>query len=174
MLIDSVTILLLLFATIKGWRSGLVIALFSVFSFVIGLAAALKLSVTVASKIGSEDNRWLPFLSFLLIFILTAIVVKIVARIIQSGIEWAMMGWLNKLGGVLFYVLLYIFIISIFLFYGTAMGIIKQDDAHAAFTTTFIQPLGPAVIEMVGEIIPVFKGLFEHLEAFFTDLPGKI
>ena len=71
MLIDSTVTLLLLWAVIKGWRKGLIVAVFSVFAFIIGLAAALKLSVVVAHKIGSDGNKWMPFLAFFLIFILS-------------------------------------------------------------------------------------------------------
>ena len=50
-MIDLFFILLLIVAAFKGMRKGFVLAVFSFLSIIIGLAAALKLSATVASHL---------------------------------------------------------------------------------------------------------------------------
>ncbi len=44
MLIDIIVVILLVMAIFKGLRKGLIVAVFSFLAFLIGLAAALKLS----------------------------------------------------------------------------------------------------------------------------------
>ena len=69
MLIDIIVLVLLLLAAFKGLRNGLILALFSFLAFVVGLAAAIKLSAVAAGYIGSAVNvsqRWLPVLGNLL------------------------------------------------------------------------------------------------------------
>jgi membrane protein required for colicin V production len=50
MFIDAVFFILMALACYKGYSKGFIIAIFSVLGFIVGLAAALKLSTTVAAK----------------------------------------------------------------------------------------------------------------------------
>ena len=71
MLIDLIYAVLLVFAIFKGIRRGFIIAIFSVLAFIIGLAAAMKLSTVVAHQLEGSTNissKWLPFISFLIVF----------------------------------------------------------------------------------------------------------
>jgi membrane protein required for colicin V production len=52
MILDIIVAVILILALIKGYRQGLIVALFSLVAFVIGLAAAIKLSVVAADYIG--------------------------------------------------------------------------------------------------------------------------
>ena len=54
MLIDIIAFILLLVAAFKGLRKGLIVAVFSFLAFIIGLAAALKLSTAMADYIGEN------------------------------------------------------------------------------------------------------------------------
>src|SRR3982074_863984 len=110
MAIDIIAYVLLVMSMYKGLRKGLIIALFSLLGFIIGLAAALKLSSVAADYIGSNLNiaqRWLPVLAFAAVFIIVVILVRLGARMLEGVVRIALMGWLNKIGGVLFYLFLY-------------------------------------------------------------------
>ena len=78
--IDVAFIIVMAIAVIKGFSKGFVVALFSFLAYIIGLAAALKLSVVVAHHFGSSWNasgKWIPVLSFALVFIIVVFVVNI-------------------------------------------------------------------------------------------------
>ena len=63
MIIDLAFLVMLLFAIIKGLQKGLIIGLFSLIAFIVGLAAALKLSSVVASYLDNSttiSSKWLP------------------------------------------------------------------------------------------------------------------
>ena len=72
MIIDIIVAVILILAIIKGYRQGLIVAFFSLIAFIVGLAAALKLSVVVAGYIGKAVNvsdKWLPIISFAVVFL---------------------------------------------------------------------------------------------------------
>ena len=72
MIIDIIVAVILILAIIKGYRQGLIVAFFSLIAFIVGLAAALKLSVVVAGYIGKAVNvsdKWLQFLIRPLFFV---------------------------------------------------------------------------------------------------------
>ena len=171
MLIDIVFLVLMLLAAFKGLRKGLIVALFSLIGFIVGLALAVKLSAVAAAYIGHTVNiseRWLPLVAFLAVFLAVIFFVRLGARAIQGALEFAMLGWLNRLGGVLFYVLLYLFIYSIVLFYLTQIHVLKPEAVQASVTYPYIEPLGPKVLDGLGVIAPFFKNMFAELKAFFS------
>ena len=72
-MIDIIFAIIIIIACIKGYQKGLIIAVFSIIAFIIGLAAALKLSAVVAGWLNGQANisaKWLPFISFALVFLL--------------------------------------------------------------------------------------------------------
>ena len=86
MFIDTVLAVLLIIAIFKGFSKGLIVAVFSLLAFMIGLAAAVKLSAVVAGYIGdtvSVSEKWLPFVSFIIVFLVVVIIVRIGAKIIE-------------------------------------------------------------------------------------------
>ena len=56
MLLDIIYAVLIVLAALQGYRSGLIVGLFSLVAIIIGLAAAMKLSAVVAGYIGRNVN----------------------------------------------------------------------------------------------------------------------
>ena len=170
MLIDTIVAGLLVLALWKGLRKGLVLALFSFLALVLGLAAAVKLSAVAAGYLGEQTNlseRWLPFVAFAVVFIGVALLVRLGARLIESGIEAVALGWANRLGGFLFYALLYLFITSLLLFYAVQLNLTKPETLEASVTYPILQPIAPRIISGLGVVVPFFKNMFTELEVFF-------
>ncbi len=177
MFIDTTLTILLILAVFKGYRNGFVVAVFSFLAIIIGLAAAMKLSAMVAGwlkETTSVNAAWLPFVSFALIMIGVVLLVRIGARLIQSAMELVLLGWINKLCGIVLYAALYTTVFSVFLFYAEKIHLIKSENLSASRSYSFIKPWGPKAIEIFGRIIPVFKGMFEELSHFFDRIPQQI
>jgi len=155
----------------------LIVALFSLIAFVISIAAALKLSVVAAGYIGKAVNvsdKWLPIISFAVVFLIVVLLVRLGAKFIQKTVELAMLGWANRVGGILLYVSLYILIFSVLLFYADQMNFIKPETKTDSVTYSYIQPWGPKLMDGLGKIIPVFKGMFQDLEDFFDKVSKEV
>src|SRR4051794_10937381 len=170
MILDIAVLILFLLAIFKGWRNGLVVAVFSFLAFVIGGAAALKFSSLVAGWLGkttSIGERWLPVLAFMLVFILTAFLVRLGARAIEGLLNLAQLGWLNRLCGVLFYGLVYLFLVSILLFYAFQLKILCPKTLESSVVFPYIEPLGPKIINSLALLLPLFRNMFEQLKDFF-------
>ncbi|HEX4958472.1 MAG TPA: CvpA family protein [Lacibacter sp.] len=177
MIIDILVAIAMVMAVIKGIQKGFIVAVFSVFAFIAGIAAALKLSASVAEWLGSATHiatRWLPFLSFLLVFIAVIVVVRLGAKFIEGAVTFALLGWLNKLMGVLLYAVLYTIIISVFLFYAQQMNLFTVSVLEKSVTYSYIIPWAPRVIDAIGTVIPWFKDLFQELGTFFGTVNEKI
>jgi membrane protein required for colicin V production len=176
-MIDIIYAILIALAVFKGFQKGLIIAVFSFVGFVVGLAAALKLSVYVADHLKDSVNvsgKILPFLSFALVFLVTVLLIHFGAKLIEKLLEAVALGWANKLCDILLYAILYTMIFSVFLFYAEKIHVLTQSAIQSSLTYPFIKPWGPKVIDGFGQLIPAFKNMFNDLENFFAGVPHKI
>jgi len=177
MLLDAIYAVLLVLAVFHGYSRGLILGIFSLVAIIIGLAAALKLSVVVANWMGSKVNiskEWLPFVAFIVVFLIVVLLIRLAAKAIEKTVQLAMLGWANRLGGILFYVVIYTLVFSVLLFYAEQMHFLKQETIQRSRTYEFIQPWGPRVINSIGAVIPIFRDLFDQLQQFFGKVAAKV
>lgn len=173
MLLDIIAIIIIILAIIQGYKRGLIVGVFSFVALFIGLAAAIKLSAVVAGYIGKTvkiSEQWLPLIAFAVVFLIVVLLVRALARFIERTVRFVMLGWLNRLGGIIFYVALYITVLSVVLFYAEQIKIIQPATIDKSLTYHFIQPWGPKAINALGSVLPFFKNMFLELEDFFGTL----
>ena len=177
MLIDLIFAALMMMAIFKGYQKGLIIAVFSIIAFILGLAAALKLSAIVADYLKdsiSVSAKWLPFIAFAFVFFAVIVLVRLGAKLIEKAFQVVLLGWVNRIGGILLYAVLYIIILSIFIFYAEKLMLLKPVTSQSSLSYEFIQPWGPKVMDNFGKLIPPFKDMFTQLGDFFNGLSNKI
>jgi membrane protein required for colicin V production len=95
-------------------------------------------------------------------------------RLVEQTVDLALLGWLNKLAGVLFFAVIYTIILSVLLFYAVHIHLLSADTISSSVTYPFIRPWGPVVIDEFGKFVPWFKGMFAQLEDFFGRLGNKL
>ncbi|MEP6595242.1 MAG: CvpA family protein [Ginsengibacter sp.] len=176
MLIDIIFILVLVMAIFNGLSRGFVFGIFSFLAIVIGLAAALKLSVVVARYLEHSviaATKWLPLLSFVLVLILVIILVGLLARLIKRALQFALLGWLDSLAGMILYIVLYTIVFSIFLFYAEKLMLLSPNAIASSKTYPYMAFWGIKVMDNIGKIIPLFKDMFAELEVFFSEIAKK-
>jgi membrane protein required for colicin V production len=174
MIIDVLFLLIMVLAVFRGVRHGFIISIGSAIAIFIGLAAAIRLSASVAASVSlHHPSRWLPVLTFLLIFLGVVILVRLGARLAEKAADLAMMGWLNKLAGVLLYAAIYTIILSVVLFYAVQVHLIGPGTLSSSLAYPFIRPWGRVAIDEFGKFVPWFKGMFVRLEDFFGRFDGR-
>ena len=177
MFLDLIYAVIIVLAILHGYRRGLIVGLFSLAAVIIGLAAAMKLSIVAGKYIGKVINisdEWMPVISFAAVFLIIVLLIRLGARAIEKTIQIAMLGWVNKIGGIIFYAAVYTIVFSVILFYAEQMKWLQPETINKSVTYTFVQPWGPKAINGFGSIIPVFKDMFGELEKFFDRIAGEI
>jgi membrane protein required for colicin V production len=177
MLIDIVFIVLLIIAIVKGYRKGVIIAVFSLFAIIAGLAAAIKLSLVTAYWMKDAIQvgaKWLPIIAFAVVFIVVVLLVRLGASLLEKTAELVLLGWVNKVAGIVLYIALYTVMLSVILFYAEKVNLIAESTIASSTTYGFIQPWGPKAMNAIGALIPVFKDMFIQLENFFAGISATI
>lgn len=181
-MIDIIAIIIAVLAFYKGIKRGLIAALFSVLGLLLAFTLSFKLSATVANWLGNEvsvHQRWLPFIAFLMVFIGVILLFRLLGAAIEKGFELAMLGWANKLAGILVYLLAYGLVYSAILFFLTKMGLLSQTTIASSLVYPYLQPWAPAAMNFLSSVLPFLKDVFTQLQQFFektteTALPATV
>ncbi|MGL4908379.1 MAG: CvpA family protein [Bacteroidales bacterium] len=100
---DIILSLILAYGIYTGLRRGLVMQLVALFILILGAYIAFKLSFFVGIKLSNfgVGATVIPALSFTITFVGVALVANTLGKIANNIIKITMLGWLNKLLGVL-------------------------------------------------------------------------
>lgn len=140
--IDILFLGAMLLAVYKGLRNGLVIAVFALVAWVIGLFAALKFSGLAAAYLTDYVSpRWLSIASFVAVFLVVVLLIRLGAALIGKVVEITMLGWANRLGGIFFYVLLYAFIFSVVISFAEKVRLLPEETIALSKVYPWIKPL---------------------------------
>ncbi len=142
--IDLLFLGMMAMAVFKGIRNGLIVAVFSIVGWIVGIIAAFKFSDIAASYLkGTLDMsaRTLSIVSFVLVFILVMLLVNLGAKLIEKTVELALLGWVNRIGGIFFYVLLYTLLFSILVYFAERVHLISAETIASSKVYPWVKPL---------------------------------
>lgn len=168
---------MMILALYKGYSKGFILAAFSFIGFFIGLAAALKLSAVVASYLephAESFSKWLPVISFVLVFIVVVLLVNLGARIIRKTIRIATLGWLDRILGIALYIIFYIILFSVFLFFAEKMTLVGRETIEQSGVYPWVAPWAPGLFEHLGTLLPFLKDMFRELQEFFEQIGSQM
>ena len=116
--IDIILGLILVFAAINGLRKGLINELASLAALILGIWGAIEFSYITTDFLKNNlnvESNYINIISFIVTFIVIVILVHIIGTSVNKLIEVAMLGFVNKLAGLVFGVLRSALILSIIL-----------------------------------------------------------
>ena len=169
MVIDIIALMLLVLALFKGWTKGLVMAVFTLVAYVLALFVAFKFSGWVAVNYFQELNqngKWASILSFIVVMIAVMLAVRILGKLLEKTLEIMLLGFWNKVAGVLLFGAVYFSIYSTFLVYAERFNIIKADYILSSTTGSYLMDWGRGVVDAFGDWIPELKSLFNKTAGY--------
>lgn len=166
MWIDILSGTILIIAILQGYRHGLIKAIISFCSLFIGLIVAFQFAGYISNilkehtKIGSQ---WLPFIAFLVVLIGVMILLKMITGILQQSAEWLLLGWLNKLLGMVLYALIYGTILSALLYFMILLGVVEKSSIKDSFSFSYVESWWPYFMKKLSLWIPSIKSSLSSL-----------
>ena len=176
MYIDIIFVFIVALACYKGIKKGFIQSIFSFAAFFIGFFIATKFAASVAVYLTKHqwvNNKWIPFLSFILVLALVYVAMNLLGKIIEKSAELIMLGWFNKLTGILLYLFMYGLFYSMMLYYLNQLHILSDRQINASFFYNKLAPIAPMVINQVGNLVPLFKNMVVQLEEYFKSVSNK-
>ncbi|WP_265823029.1 CvpA family protein [Geovibrio ferrireducens] len=153
---DIVLLILIGAFAVRGLIKGLVHELFGIGAIIIGYIAAYKYSLTVGSLFKSFDlsEKSLSALGFVIVFIVTYLVVMIIAVFIGKIIKNVSLSDVNRGGGMVFgafkaAVILSVILTSFVSFMPKESGFVKTTEKGAV--SGFLIKLSPVIYDIVNK-----------------------
>jgi membrane protein required for colicin V production len=144
MLIDLLFLGMMAVAVFKGIRNGLIVAIFSIVGWILGIYAAFRFADVAAAYLKGFleiSPKTLYIISFIIVFLIVILLVHLGAKLIEKTVELAFMGWVNRIGGVFFYVLLYTLIFSVMIFFAEKFKLVSEETIASSRVYPWVKPL---------------------------------
>ena len=166
-MLDFVTAIVIALGFFRGFRKGLVVAVFSFVALLLGVLVALKLSHLVAAWLVERGagGAWAPMVAYILLFVGVGFLVRLGARAIEGVTKAAMLGLVNRLAGGVLYALIGAVIWSSVLWLAARVGLVSAESKAASTTYAYIEPLAPATFEKAGVVLPFARDVFHDLSS---------
>jgi membrane protein required for colicin V production len=98
-----------------------------------------------------------------MVMIATFIGIHLIGKALDKMTEMLMMGWMNKLAGVLLYVLLYTLLMSTLIYFSEKIHLLEKKDMEKSLTYPYMSKWAPVIWEKIGEIVPYIKEIPNQL-----------
>jgi membrane protein required for colicin V production len=151
--LDIVLAIPLLWFMYKGFRNGLIIELASLAALILGIFIALHFSFYAEDYLRENfeiAEKYLYIISFAITFMIVALLVFLVGKIIHKLVSIIALGFLNRLAGGLFGLLKAALVLSVILYFlngfDTDSRILKQDVKEKSILYEPIRSIIPMII----------------------------
>lgn len=170
--IDIVFAVLLGFAVYKGLKNGFFIEVASFVTLILGIYLAITFSSLTGSIFSdifpSWNSKYIEITTFIITFLLVVIGIHLSAKILTKLVNFAFLGWINKIAGVVFSVLKTILALSVVLFIFEKINInnmllSKETQEHSIFYNP-IQNISKAIYPTIEDWYDSLKSGVEREE----------
>jgi membrane protein required for colicin V production len=103
-ILDIILIIPLIWFAWRGYRKGLILSVTSLVALVAGIYFSIHFSGWVAAFIRTElgfDGQYMNIISFIVVFVAVVVIIQFIGQLFTKLADWAALGALNQLAGLL-------------------------------------------------------------------------
>lgn len=159
-ILDIVLLVCLIPAVIQGLRKGFIAQVVAIISLVLGGWLAYRFSSAVTEWLGqwiSASGPVLNIIAFILIFAIVVTLLFLLGKILEASIKIILLGWLNKLLGLVFSLFKYVLVIGLLIILFDSIngkfGLVSDEFLDSSFLYSGIRSISWSVF-------PYLKSLF--------------
>ena len=164
--IDIVIAILLALGAFMGYKKGFLMELFFLCAIILGVFIGFRLmgaGVDYLHKEFNADTTLLPYLSFLIIFVLVVILVTILGRNIKSLVDTTFLGSVDALAGAILGALKYMFCASVMIWLISSFHYsLPTHWTKDSWLYPLTAGLAPSVAGFFTHFLPFFKEIFKQ------------
>ena len=162
--IDIVIVCCFLPVLYFGIKNGLVKQLVALAVIYFGIILSLRFSTPAAQWVLEHvkmSEFWAKAVSFILIFFAVALILSLLGKMVEKILKITMLGWLNKLLGVVMTFILFALVLSVIVYFvDSANNLLEFIPKEKLEESRFY----PALLQLSQEVFPHFKELFTQGE----------
>ena len=164
--IDVVIAILLAVGGFLGYRRGFLMELFFLCAMVLGVLIGFKLmgaGVEYLHREFNADTVLLPYLSFLIIFILVVVLVTFLGKQIKNSVDKTFLGRVDAAAGAILGVLKYMFCVSVIIWLISSFHYsLPAQWTKNSWLYPVTEGFAPHLAGFFSGFLPVFKEIFKQ------------
>ncbi|MBO4764754.1 MAG: CvpA family protein [Bacteroidales bacterium] len=161
-IIDIIIICCFLPCLYVGARNGFIKQVISLIIIIVGIKLSISFSAPVSEWLSSRIELqpvWVSVISFAAVFIVVALVFGLVEKLLDAVIKFTMLGWLNRLLGIVFSVLKVVVLLSLLAYFiNSANELLDFISEDKIAESNFFKPL----LDLADKIFPALKSLIQQ------------
>ena len=165
MAIDIIFVIMAGFGFYLGFSRGIISTIFTIISFTFGLMAAFKLSPAMTKFLEDVFGYSSPLMfiaGFLLSFIITMVLLRLIARGLETLLQTAQINIINQiLGGALLSGLM-ILVYSMLLWFGDQSRLVDEPTKETSITYPYLKEFPGQVWAFGSKLKPTFEEFWEY------------
>ena len=145
-----------------GARNGFIKQVISLIIIIVGIKLSISFSAPVQEWLNSRIELqpiWVSVISFAAVFIVVALVFALVEKLLDAVVKVTMLGWLNRLLGIIFSMLKVVVLLALLAYFinsaNELLGFISEDKISES---NFFKPL----LDLADKIFPALKSLIQQ------------
>ncbi len=159
--VDIVIVCCFLPALYFGIKNGLVKQLVALAVVFFGIKLSIRFAAPVSEWVLQHlqiSEFWAKTISFILVFFVVAIVLSLLGRIVEKILQITLLGWLNRLLGIVATFCLFALLLSVLAYFvDSANNILEFIPKEKLEESRFF----PMLLQLSQEVFPFVKDLFQ-------------
>jgi len=159
-IIDVIILICLVPAVFQGYRKGFISQAISIVSLVVGIWASARFADMVTAWIAqyiTASEPVLKLVAFALILILVFLALGLIGRLLESILNFAFLGWVNRLLGIVFSLLKTLLIIGLVIILFNSLnsniGLVKPETLADSALYQPIKNLADVVFPFIKSLL---------------------
>lgn len=169
--LDIIIVVVLLLGAYSGYKKGLILEVISIVAFVLAIVGGFKLlhvGMEYISKLYEGFGNLLPFVAFLVLFVLIIVVVNLVGSILKKIIDWTPLGIFDNLAGSLIGMVKSVLILSILFWLISGLNInMPGSFMGESKLLPIVSGLASRLSNFISTIFPSFDVFIKTMEDLF-------
>ncbi|MEO0732055.1 MAG: CvpA family protein [Bacteroidota bacterium] len=178
MVIDLICLVFLAYGFWIGYSKGIIATVLTLASYVIGVMAAMKFGPIMGDIVLGlipQGGHAIAFLAgVILVFILTLILFKLLAKGLTSFLESVNINVINQILGGVLSGLFFTFIFSGLVYFGNQSRIITEEARAQSITYPVLEKMPDFVIERGKALYPVFRDFYDRASDAMSRLRDNV
>ena len=144
-----------------------VVAILALILGIIGGFKLLHLGMEFLDEYFTISGLIVPYLAFILIFILIVIGVNILGKWLKKILDMTLFGSFDKVAGGIVGVLKWAFGLSVLIWITTSFSVsLSESWSENSVIYPFVESFAPNTVSMLGNVFPFLEGLYDMIKDF--------
>jgi membrane protein required for colicin V production len=171
MAIDIIFVIVAGYGFYLGFSKGIIQTVFTVLSIMFGLMAAIRFAKPMTDFLEDifSPNALMFIAGFLLTFVLTMFLIRLIAKTIEGFLKTANINIINQLAGGMLLAAIFIMLYSVILWFGDQTGALKEAK-ETSMTYDYLEEYPQYVWGIGKKAQPYIKDFYEDSQTFMDRL----